>query len=63
MKCKWFHLCPLRRFEADGRLSSEWAERYCMRDCEACRRYQLEEQGIAHPDSLMPDGSIDERLM
>jgi DNA polymerase len=62
MKCKWFRMCPLRRFEADGRLSSEWAERYCMRDWQTCRRYQLEEQGIAHPDSLMPDGSIDERL-
>jgi hypothetical protein len=55
-------MCPLRRFEAEGRLSPEWAEHYCMRDWEACRRYQLEERGIAHPDSLMPDGSIDERL-
>ena len=60
--CKWYHVCPLRRFEADGSITLTWAERYCQKNWQDCRRYQLEEQNIAHPDCLLPDGSIDERL-
>jgi len=62
MVCKWYDVCPLRRFESQGRLTAEWAERYCRRNWKDCRRYQLEEQGVSHPDHLMPDGSLDHRL-
>jgi len=62
MKCKWYSICPLRRFETSGKLSSDWADHYCRGDWQACRRYQLEEQGIPHPDHLLPDGTLDDRL-
>ena len=64
MACKWYHMCPLRSFERMGLLDQRWAEGYCKTDThwEACRRYQLEEQGIYHPDNLLPDGRIDPDL-
>ncbi|MCD6549921.1 uracil-DNA glycosylase [Candidatus Micrarchaeota archaeon] len=57
MRCKWFDVCPLRRFEAEGKISLEWRRRYCEGDFTRCRRYQLEEKGIPHSDYLMPDGT------
>jgi len=64
MSCKWCNICPLRRFEEEGKLDSKWAERYCRSDdnWKNCKRYQLEEQGIFHPDNMLPDGEIDETL-
>jgi len=59
MSCKWYALCPLRRLEREGLIGQHWAETYCRSDhhWKSCRRYQLEEQGIPHPDNLLPDGS------
>jgi len=64
MACKWYPLCPLRRFERAELLDERWAEAYCKTDDQwkACRRYQLEEAGQYHPDNMMPDGSIDDNL-
>jgi len=28
-----------------------------------CKRYQLEEQGIAHFDNMLPSGQVDEDLI
>ena len=41
-----------------------WAEKYCKSESnwENCRRYQLEEQYIAHADNMLPDGQTDETL-
>jgi hypothetical protein len=64
MGCKWYNVCPLREFEKRGTLDKRWAEKYCKSESnwENCRRYQLEEQGIAHADNMLPDGQIDETL-
>ncbi len=64
MACKWYSMCPLRWFERRGRLDSSWAEQYCLsgENWKNCRRYQLEEQGIAHADNMLPDGRVDEEL-
>lgn len=64
MACKWYPLCPLRRFERAELLDERWAEAYCKTDDQwkTCRRYQLEEAGQYHPDNMMPDGSIDDNL-
>ena len=58
MTCKWYQLCPLRRFERQGRIDQQWAQTYCKSESnwKACKRYQLEEEGIPHPDNLLPDG-------
>jgi len=64
MTCKWYGICPLRKFEKQGKLNEKWAERYCKTNdnWKNCKRYQLEEKGIAHEDSMLPDGKIDENL-
>jgi hypothetical protein len=64
MACKWYNLCPLRRFEQLGLLDQRWANLYCKSDnrWKECKRYQLEEQGIYHPDNMLPDGQIDDLL-
>lgn len=64
MSCKWYNVCPLRRFERQGRLSNKWAQMYCKSDgnWKNCRRYQLEEQGVYHPDNMLPSGQIDETI-
>jgi len=65
MACKWYQICPLRRFERQGRLDMSWAEEYCKSDSNwrNCRRYELEESGIYHPDNMLPDGRIDDSLL
>ena len=64
MVCKWYNICPLRRFERQGKLAQSWAEDFCKSDdnWKKCRRYQLEEDGIYHPDNMLPDGKIDESI-
>ena len=61
-ECKWFFLCPMKRYQALGLLEERWIERYCRGDWERCARYQLEERGEDHPDWMLPDGTLDPRL-
>ncbi len=64
MVCKWFNICPLRRFEREERLDKSWAQKYCksIKNWQNCKRYQLEEKGIYHPDNMLPDGKIDKSI-
>jgi hypothetical protein len=64
MICQWYHFCPLRRFENEGKLDLGWARRYCQSETnwKNCQRYRLEAAGIAHPDTMLPDGEIDNSL-
>ena len=62
MECKWIDICPLRKFEKQGRLDMKWRKQYCKSDFKNCRRYQMEEEGIQHPDAMLPDGKIDRDL-
>ncbi len=29
MACRWYSVCPLRRWETEGRLSRSWAQDFC----------------------------------
>lgn len=60
--CKWYPVCPMKRFYEEGKLDKKWIELYCKGDWESCIRYQMEEEGKAHPDWMLPDGTLDERL-
>jgi len=60
--CKWFPVCPMTRFTREGKLDQRWSELYCRGDWSACVRYDKEERGEYHPDSMLPDGSIDASL-
>ena len=64
MVCKWYSVCPLRRHEKKGKIDLSWAEQYCKPNdgWKECRRYKLEEQGIYHPDNMLPNGLVDETL-
>ena len=60
MACKWFSVCPLRRLEREGAISSKWRVEYCESEDNwaNCVRYQMDEQGKPHPYNMMPDGVI-----
>jgi len=65
MACKWYSICPLRRFEKQGKLNKSWSQKYCQSEgnWKNCRRYRLEEAGLYHPDNMLPDGKIDSNLI
>ncbi len=60
MACKWYDLCPLRKFERQGELGEEWKNEYCKTEnnWKNCKRYQMEQKNLYHPDNMMPDGTI-----
>jgi DNA polymerase len=60
--CKWYHVCQMKKFYEEGKLNKRWVELYCKGDWESCIRYQTEDRGEPHPDWMLPDGYIDERL-
>jgi hypothetical protein len=60
--CKWYLVCPMRRFTEAGMLDSRWVEEYCLVGNRSCVRYQLEAAGKPHPDNMLPNGEIDESL-
>jgi hypothetical protein len=61
-ECKWFSVCPMKRFWEAGRLERKWIELYCKGNWESCVRYAMEEEGRSHPDWMLPDGNLDIRL-
>ncbi|MCK4294850.1 MAG: uracil-DNA glycosylase [Planctomycetes bacterium] len=64
MRCKWYLVCPLRRYEREKKIDSGWSAKYCQSEhgWRECKRYKLEAQGIYHPDNMLPNGEIDESL-
>jgi DNA polymerase len=52
----------MKVFYEQGKIGREWIDRYCQGDWENCIRYQMEKRGEPHPDWMLPDGSIDEKL-
>lgn len=60
--CRWYSMCPMKYFYERGMLSKSWIDQYCKGDWTACKRYQMEEKGIFHPDNMLPDGTIDKTL-
>jgi len=60
--CVWFDLCPLKRFYETGILDKKWINNYCWGDYSNCVRKKLEEDGVPHPDNMLPNGTIDKNL-
>lgn len=52
----------MKEFYEEEKLDKKWIELYCKGSWKDCVRYQMEESRKAHPDWMLPDGSIDERL-
>ncbi len=62
-QCKWYPVCPMKRLFEQGQLDKKWIERYCKGDWESCVRYRMEEEDRFHPDNMLPDGSINKKLL
>ncbi len=60
--CKWYDVCPIKRFYEYGKLDKKWVEDYCWNNYLKCVRYKMEEKNLYHPDNMLPDGTIDENL-
>ena len=61
-ECKWYQVCPMKFFYEQGKLDKKWIENYCKGNWENCVRFFKEENGIYHPDNMLPNGEIDEQL-
>ena len=60
--CKWYPICPMKKFYESGKLDKKWIEMYCKGNWEGCLRYKMEENGLYHPDNMLPDSSINKTL-
>ena len=60
--CKWYEVCPLKRFYEQKAIDESWVKDYCWGDYSKCTRYKMEENGVYHPDNMLPDGTIDKKL-
>jgi len=60
--CKWYFCCPIKYYVESGKLERKWIEEYCLISNIDCVRYEMEENGIEHPDNLLPNGEIREGL-
>jgi DNA polymerase len=61
-ECRWYPVCPMKRYYEEGKLDKKWIESYCKGDWESCVRYQMEERGEYHPDWMLPNGKLREEL-
>ncbi|MBN1620030.1 uracil-DNA glycosylase [candidate division WOR-3 bacterium] len=52
----------MKRFSEEGKVEVGWLKKYCWGKWEKCVRFQMEERGEYHPDSMLPDGNVDEKL-
>lgn len=60
--CKWYYVCPIKVFFEAHKLDKSWIENYCFSGGKNCKRYELEEKGIYHPDNMLPSGVVDRSL-
>lgn len=60
--CKWFYVCPMKKYFEEGKLNEKWIETYCHGGWTNCVRYEMEEKGDPHPDWMLPDGDLDKNL-
>jgi hypothetical protein len=61
-ECKWYRVCPMKRFFEAGKLEKKWVMDYCHGGWDKCERFRMEEKGQYHPDNMLPNGEIDESL-
>ncbi len=62
-ECKWYQVCPMKRFYEEGKIERKWVDLYCKGDWSSCIRYQKEERGEYHPDNMLPNGEVREGLV
>lgn len=60
--CKWFQVCPIKSYWEQELIDSSWVEKYCKENWDDCVRYHYEKNNIPHPDNMLPNGELDERI-
>lgn len=60
--CKWYEVCPMKRFYEAGKLDKKWVENYCFNNAKNCKRLEMTRKGMPHPDNMLPNGEIDKDL-
>ncbi|MFO7936517.1 MAG: uracil-DNA glycosylase [Kiritimatiellia bacterium] len=61
-ECRWFPVCPMKRYTEQGLLDRSWTQMFCRGDWKSCIRYQMDAKGEPHTDWMLPDGSISNSL-
>ncbi|MBN2231611.1 MAG: uracil-DNA glycosylase [Deltaproteobacteria bacterium] len=56
--CRWYPVCPMKRYHEQERLDRRWIALYCHGDWQSCVRYQGEETHRPLPDRMLPDGTM-----
>jgi uracil-DNA glycosylase family 4 len=62
-ECTWYQVCPMKTYYEKGLLDKKWIELYCKGDWENCVRYHMEERGKPHADYMLPDGTLNKKLL
>ncbi|MCK5538385.1 MAG: hypothetical protein KAI79_16275 [Bacteroidales bacterium] len=52
----------MKFFFEKKQIEKSWIDNFCFDNWHQCVRYQKEEQGIYHPDNMMPNGNINNKL-
>ena len=52
----------MKMYFQEGRLDPKWINEYCWGNSLRCIRRKMEEKGQYHPNHILPDGTIDEKL-
>jgi len=60
--CEYYSVCPMKRFYEEGKLSKKWIKSYCFNNGKGCKRKEMEDKGVPHPDNMLPNGEIDPNL-
>jgi len=60
--CKWYNVCPMKRYFEEGKLDIKWIDGYCKGNYHRCIRREMEEKGKYHPDNMLPDRTINKKL-
>jgi len=60
--CKWYNICPMKRYFKEGKSDIEWVKEYYWGNYQHCIRRKMEEEGKYHHDNMLPDGTIDKKL-
>lgn len=53
----------MKYFWEQNKIDKYWIENYCKSNWKICIRFQKEENGIYHPDNMLPNGEIDNNLI
>jgi len=52
----------MKKYFEEGKLDIKWIDGYCKGNYHRCIRREMEKEGKYHPDNMLPDGTIDEKL-